>query len=351
VEEGADEVKQFSDEMKMRTKLKNLCVALGILAAVGAQDSTAHAQTTASTQGGSPSAMGKNSSGGIGAQLDKTNGVFLVKSVIASSPAENAGIKAGLKIISINDVATTDMTLNEAVNLLRGVVGTTVTVEVLPPDGAQQKVSIVRADIAALMGAGPPVRHRLLDTTTGLLTVRGFGTNTFEAVASALADFEKQSARHVILDLRNNEGGLSEAAADVASLLIGKETPLWEFQKTGSKNKIITLGKREKMWNGDLLVLVNAKTYFAAELVASVCQTSGRAKIWGEATTGKVTSYNLVTKADGTKERVPGGEFLTATGERLQGRGVTPDVPLTDVSGEGAIFKARAFFGRPNAHD
>ena len=293
-----------------------------------------------------PFACAENLPGGIGVQLDKTNGVLQVKSVLATGPAENAGITAGLKIISIDGAPTADMTLTNAVNVLRGAVGATVKLEVMLPDGARREASLARVDVNALIQGGPVVQHRPLTDETALLIVRGFGTNTADGVIHALAEFEKQGVKHVALDLRNNDGGYLAAATAVASLLIGRDTRLWKYQQTGSESVTDTLGEREKMWNGSLLVLVNTNTYSAAEMVASACQTSGRAKIWGQATRGSATTYWLATQPDGTKKRIARGVFLTATGEPLQDHGVKPDVSC-NLPDEELFARVGEYFSHP----
>lgn len=197
----------------------------------------------------------------------------------------------------------------------------------------------------------PQAHYHALADGVGLLTVPGFDTDAFRTVERALGHFATNNVRHVILDVRGNQGGSLQAAIDLISLFIGKETPLWGYRRVNQTEVKTNFGTRNKVWSGGLLVLVNGKTASAGELLASACQTSGRAKVWGQITLGAGSIYMLRRGSDGQMKREEAGEFLTVKGEPINGRGVTPDV-ITDVSlpDEELFAKVSAFLKGTNTN-
>jgi carboxyl-terminal processing protease len=147
------------------------------------------------------------------------------------------------------------------------------------------------------------------------------------------------------LDLRNDPGGGSLAIADVAGMFVASGTPLWEIVSKRDASIKTDYSTQEQKWTGGLIVLVDHNTVSGAELVASACQSSGRARVMGETTYGKGNIYSFVTQADGSATRKDVvAEFYTAKGDPIQGIGIKPDLMVTNVSDEELLSKAVATF-------
>jgi carboxyl-terminal processing protease len=274
-----------------------------------------------------PYACAQDRAGGVGITLNKTNGVLLVKGVVRTGPADRARIAAGSRINSIDGALTADMTMDEALKALRGAEGTLVKLKFVNAENdSEHEVTLTREDIKALVYGGPLIQSRLLDDKTGLVAVPGFGTNTPGEVVSALASLSKQGAKNLVLDLRNNDGGNEKDIADIAGLFVGREIPLWKFRRLDQTGMRTEYSARDRIWNGDVVVIVGNNTYLGAEIFASALQTSGRARIWGQTTGGRATTYVLRKQSSGEMRRVPAGEFRTAKGLPLEDHGVNPDV-------------------------
>ena len=168
----------------------------------------------------------EGSFGGIGAELVKTNGILRVKRVMAFGPAEKEGLKAGSEVVSINGLPTRTMAIEDAVKLLRGPAGTKVELEVAPPNGATQRLTLTCAQLLLR-----PVEGRLLEGGLVHVRVSGFDKATAGEVRKALTRLGGSEAKGVVLDFRNESGGVLEAVTEVASLLVGPDRTLW-FVKT-----------------------------------------------------------------------------------------------------------------------
>jgi carboxyl-terminal processing protease len=285
------------------------------------------------------------SSSGIGMQLGKTNGAVVAIYLLPFGPADDAGIKPGSKIISVDGVSVENLSVNSVAQMVRGPVGTATKIVAILPDGIQRQFSLTRVDITAL-GLGSGVRERLLDKQTGLLIIRQFSEKTPPAVESALDSFTRQGVRNLVLDLRNNSGGSANAAADVAGMFVPNGTPLWKFRSKSQAAMKTTYSMHEQSWAGGLIVLVEHDTIAAAELVTAACQTSGRARVMGETTYGKGAIYSLVKQPDGEMVKNKVGEFYTANGDPIQAIGIKPDLMVTNVSDEELLSKAMASFSQ-----
>jgi len=210
--------------------------------------------------------------------------------------------------------------------------------------GAYHVVALVRSPASPLVPAssetdsavvitGNPVRpavphtsHLIVKDGVALLKIPGFYTNTLAMVEAAIVSIATEGVRHVILDLRDNQGGVGSVAADVAGLFLGRKMPLWGFRRAGQTDVKIQFGTRDTAWSGGLLVLVNASTSSAGELLASAFQASGRAKVWGQTTRGRGHVYSVQRQPNGELKRSVSGEFLTARGEPIEGLGIQPDL-------------------------
>jgi carboxyl-terminal processing protease len=266
----------------------------------------------------------KGSFGGIGATLQKTNGVLRIAGVLNDSPAERAGLKPGQTIEAINGVPMVNIELNDAIKLLRGTVGTGVElVMAVPGSSAPQRVQLVRE---AIVVSG--VKYQILEPNVGLLTFTGFSEQTPGKVLDALEVFTAKGVRGVVLDLRDGSGGLYTAACEVASYFVGTGPPLWLVRAVGEPKTQPVLGKTDLMWPGPIVVLTSTNTGGSSELLVSALKSNGRARIVGRITAGTACLQSLEKQPDGTTKKVLRANFFTVKNERIFGQGIRPDVPI-----------------------
>jgi carboxyl-terminal processing protease len=284
---------------------------------------------------------------GIGAVLGKTNDLLVINTVYPGSPSEKAGLKAGMVIAAVNGVSTAPMKLADAVKLIRGPKGSGVELTVTGPlSGTPQRVTIVR-DIVSIPTAS--ATGRVLDGKIGLLTLPSFAETTPKTVAGILHSFRNDAVRGIVLDLRGNGGGSLSAARDVAGMFVGRKPILWLTRKTGGKQVHPEHATEVSLWKESLVVLVDAYTASAAELVASALQTSERAKVVGQKTYGACSIRSIEMQPDGSARRVVAGTMLTAGGDPIDGIGIKPDVALdANLSKEDALQRAVEVLSKPD---
>lgn len=259
---------------------------------------------------------------GIGAVISIKDKQLTVVSPIAGSPAEKAGIRAGDKILKINGESTTKMTLIEATSKIRGPKGTAVKLVILHTDEAEPvEIEVVRDEIK--------VESVVLDMRGEIayIKITQFLKTTGGDLDAALKSAIKKGAKGIVLDLRNNPGGLLNAAVDVAS----------EFLAMGLVAKVVDDEGRESnvpvkrggiATNLPLIVLVNEGSASGSEIVAGALQDYGRAKLAGSKTFGKGSVQTVRELSDGSALHITTYRWLTPLGRPIDGVGLTPDFVL-----------------------
>ncbi len=281
----------------------------------------------------------RGSLSGIGATLEKKNDQLVISKLIPGSPAEKAGLKAGQFISAINSISTAQMTMEDAVKLIRGPKGSKVELTVSDSStSTPQKVAIVR-DVVTLTDT--VATSRILDRNIGLLTIPCFNEPTPKTVTGLLQSFTKNGVQGLVLDLRGNGGGSYRSVTDVTSLFTGKEPALWLRKNTTAKQVETVHGTGNALWQGPMVVLVDGMTAVGGELIASALQTSDRAKVLGQKTYGHAAIRSMESQPDGSSKVTVVGYFLTAGGDPIDGIGIKPDVLLdANLSKEEALQKA-----------
>lgn len=243
--------------------------------------------------------------GGIGIEvtLEGDDKQLTVASPLVGTPAYKAGVHAGDKIVAIDGRSTAGLPLNEIVRTLRGVAGEPVTIEV-ERAGRDKPIRfrLVRAKIKIDSVLGDRRRpdgtwNYLLEgeENIGYLRINSFGETTVEELAAALAQLEKQGCRGVVLDMRNNPGGLLQAAEAVCDLFLSKGTVIVTTRGRDAevRQKAVASGRGDYQ-SLPLVVLVNGRSASAAEIVAACMQDHHRSAIVGERTWGKGTVQNVI---------------------------------------------------------
>ncbi|HUY99059.1 MAG TPA: S41 family peptidase [Thermomicrobiaceae bacterium] len=262
---------------------------------------------------------------GIGAEIGIRDGQPTIIAPIPGAPAQKAGIRAGDALVRVNGKDVTNMSLEQIVNLVRGPAGTPVTLTVIHPGQTTfTDITIVRQKITV-----PSVSWaRLPGTTVAHVLVTSFSNNTTNDLRSAIKAAQAGGATSIVLDLRNDPGGLVDEAVGVASQFIAQGNVFIEQDATGQRTPSKVTGNGVA-YEIPMVVLVNNGTASAAEIVAGALQDHQRAKLVGDTTFGTGTVLNQFSLSDGSAILLGTQEWLTPNGHQIWHKGITPDVSLT----------------------
>lgn len=269
-----------------------------------------------------------NSFSGIGAELSQDSDKNIqVIAPISGFPAEKAGLKAQDLIISINDVSTQGMTVDQAVSKIRGNAGTTVKLGVVRNRSESLTFNIVRETIQV-----PSVTTKILDNNIGYLKISTFADDTTELVKKAADDFKAKSVKGIILDLRNDPGGYLDAAIDVSSEWVPEGKMIVDEKGTSGNKSHFAKGNNE-LTNIPTVVLINGGSASASEITAGALHDNKEATLIGEKSYGKGVVQQLVNFPDGSQLKVTVASWFRPNGQNIQHKGITPDkiVKISDA--------------------
>lgn len=263
---------------------------------------------------------------GIGAELGKRNDKLVVIAPIEDSPAKKAGIRAGDEIIKINNEDAAGLSVDAAVNKIRGEVGTEVKLGLIRGD-APVEVAIIRAQISV-----PSVKSEILEGNIGYLQITRFSDDTADLAAKAAQDFKAKNVRGVVLDVRNDGGGLLNAAVSVAGLWLDNKVVVEEKQGKKTTGALRT-GNNPPLAGIPTTMLINEGSASASEILAGALHDHGIAKLIGKKTFGKGSVQELVDLPSGGKLKVTVARWYTPNGKNIDKEGIKPDieVELTDA--------------------
>jgi carboxyl-terminal processing protease len=279
--------------------------------------------------------------------------VLTVVSPIEGTPAYEAGIKAGDQIIGIDDKPTNDMTLTDAVKNIRGPKGTKVKL-IVRREGAEKALEFsITRDVIPLRS----VRSHLLAPDIGYVRISSFQSKTDEDLASALEKIEDgRVLKGLILDVRNNPGGLLTQAIKVSDLFLDSGLIVSTKGRNDSQDMEVPANKNENPRNYPIIVLVNGGSASAAEIVAGALQDNKRALVLGTKTFGKGSVQTILPLSDGSGLRLTTAKYYTPSGKSIQLSGITPDIKVEFVppldkpeKGEGRFLREEDLKGHmPN---
>ena len=260
---------------------------------------------------------------GIGAQVTLTDAGLTVIAPIPGSPAETAGIKSGDVILAVDGDSIAHLTLIEAVNLIRGPGGTDVTLLVRHAGAVDEEIiTVTRGQIPI-----ESTSFRMLDEGIGHLWVYSFSNTTEVEVRRALDEFSDAGGRGIILDLRNNPGGLLNAVVDVTDLFLDEGLILYEIDAQGSRNDY-KAGRRGPGVSVPMVVLVNEFSASASEIMAGAIKANERAQVVGTTTFGK-GSVNIARElSDGSAIYFTIRRWYLPDDTQIEGQGVTPNIQI-----------------------
>ncbi|HMQ31233.1 MAG TPA: S41 family peptidase [Chloroflexaceae bacterium] len=258
---------------------------------------------------------------GIGAYIDVRDGQTMIVAPIEGSPAEAAGLRAGDQILAVDGESTSGWTVGDLQRAVKGPGGTQVTLTVLHPDAEQPvEITITRAQVVV-----PSVSWRLLDSGIALIRLASFDDDAGRELRAALGEAQDQGARAVILDMRNNPGGLLDQAVEVASQFLPEGTTVLLEEDREGRQEVTGARRGGVALDVPLVVLVNEGSASSAEIVSGALQVAGRATLVGETTFGTGTVLTPYRLSDGSRLLLGTQEWLTPDGRQIRGQGIVPD--------------------------
>lgn len=267
------------------------------------------------------SEMTVGSFGGIGIVFGKRGNDYVVISALEDNPGAKAGIKSGDIITAIDDKSTREMNMEQVANKIRGKYGTTVTLELKDKEGKLRKVNVVRAEIKNPSVAG----QMLANTKIGYIRIAIFNENTGDDFAKKYAELEKQGMQALVLDLRENPGGILDAGVDVARILVPKGPIVSVIDKNG--NKFEETSSLEKV-KYPLAVLVDHGSASASEIVAGAIKDTKSGKLFGVKTFGKGSVQSVYRLDNNTAVKITVAKYYTPSGVSIHNVGIEPDVKV-----------------------
>ncbi len=268
--------------------------------------------------------------GGLGIEVTMENGFIKVVSPIEDTPAARAGIEPGDLIVRLDDKAVKGLTLSDAVKLMRGKPGSVITLTVIREGEAKPlKVDITRAVIKI-----QSVKSRILEPGYGYLRITQFQANTGQNLKIALRKLEtenKSKLKGMVLDLRNNPGGVLNAAVAVSDVFLSDGLIVYTEGRVSDSKLKFSATSSEAIKGAPLVVLVNGGSASASEIVAGALQDHGRAIIMGTKTFGKGSVQTIMPMSNGAALKLTTARYYTPSGKSIQATGIEPDIITEDV--------------------
>jgi carboxyl-terminal processing protease len=277
----------------------------------------------------SESTMGKF--GGLGIVIGTKGDYIEVVSPIDDTPAYRAGLKAGDIILQIGDQNVSQINLEEGVKLMRGAPGTTIKLTIGRPDIAPFVVEITREIITVTSAKG-----LLLEDGIGYLRIAQFQRPTAEVVEKIIGDLVEKNESDLdslIIDLRNNPGGLLDSSIDISNLFIDEPgIVVYTEGRSPSSNMSFPTKPGDILNGAPIVVLMNVGSASASEIVAGALQDHKRAIIMGEESFGKGSVQSMMGLQDGYGLKLTTARYFTPSGRSIQAKGISPDIALDNIS-------------------
>lgn len=268
--------------------------------------------------------------GGLGIQVGVEDGFIKVISPIDDTPAYHAGIKAGDLIVRLNDKPVKGMSLNEAVNIMRGKPGTEITLTIARDTEKDPIIITLERAIIKVKS----VKSRLLESNYGYVRISTFQSRTAHHLIDAIDKLKKENKKPLkglVLDLRNNPGGVLNAAADVSDLFLNDGIIV--YTKGRVKNSYFEFNAKsgDTLENAPIVVLINAGSASASEIVAGALQDHKRAVIMGSKSFGKGSVQTIQELRNGGAVKFTTARYFTPSGRSIQAEGIEPDIILENL--------------------
>ena len=268
--------------------------------------------------------------GGLGIEVGMENGFVKVIAPIDDTPAKRAGVQAGDLVIRLDDTPMKGMSLSEAVKIMRGKPGTDITLTIIR-DNVQKPIDItITRDVIKVTS----VKSRTLERGYGYVRITQFQARTGKALRETVSKLKEETGGGLdglILDLRNNPGGVLSAAVSVSDAFVKKGLIVYTEGRL-EDTKVKFSAKPTDILNGaPMVVLVNGGSASASEIVAGALQDHNRAVVMGAKTFGKGSVQTILPMDNGSALKLTTARYFTPAGTSIQAEGITPDIVLDDV--------------------
>jgi len=264
--------------------------------------------------------------GGLGIEVGIENGFIKIIAPMDDSPAARAGIQAGDLIIKLDDTPARDVTLGDTSDLLRGEPGTSITLTVLR-EGTNEPLEIV---VTREIIKARSIRNYSLEPGYGYIRIAQFAANTADEVVAALDKFHEESTplRGLILDLRNNPGGVLQAGVGVVDAFMTEGLIVYTEGRVENADLRFEATPNDPSKGVPLVVLINGGSASASEIVAGALQDHGRAIIMGTQSFGKGSVQTVLPLTNDRAIKLTTSLYYTPNGRSIQARGITPDIKI-----------------------
>ncbi|TWT00979.1 S41 family peptidase [Planomicrobium sp. CPCC 101079] len=260
---------------------------------------------------------------GIGAEIQERSGYVAVVSPIKNSPAEKAGILPNDLITEVDGKSIQGFSSSEAVMLIRGEKGTKVTLTIRRGENSEPiKIEIVRDEIPI-----ETVYAEMNDDKVAHIQITSFAEKTYEELLAAIEELESQGMKAMVLDVRQNPGGLLTAALDISDLFVEEGKTLFEVQAKGAEPEVYTAtgGTKVKV---PVTLLIDGGSASASEILAGAVSESGNVQLIGEKSFGKGTVQTANNMSDGSNLKFTTAKWLTPDGNWIHEKGIEPDIKV-----------------------
>ena len=270
----------------------------------------------------------KGEFGGLGIEVSMEYGVVKVISPMDGSPAEKEGVKAGDYIVKINGIQVQGKTLTEAVELMRGPVGTDIEITVRRRGIKKALIFQITRQIIEVKS----VKSKVIKNSIGYLRLTSFNDNSSKQIKEKINQFKKKKIKKYVFDLRNNPGGLLSQAVKITDFFLENGEIISTKSKKSSENRKY-FAKKGDIINGEtLVVLINYGSASAAEIVAGALQDHKRAVLVGENTYGKGSVQSIIPLKNDGAIRLTISKYYLPSGKSISGTGITPDIEVVEDS-------------------
>ncbi len=271
--------------------------------------------------------------GGLGIEVGMENGFVRVISPIEDTPADKAGVKAGDVIIKLDDTQVKGLTLNEAVKLMRGKRGSKILLTIVREGEAKPLEISVTRDVIRVKS----VRSRILEPGYGYIRISSFQSKTTRNVIAAVEKLLKkseQSLTGLILDLRNNPGGVLTGAVGVSDIFLGDgELIVYTKGRVDDAELNYSASTNDSLNGAPVVVLINEGSASASEIVAGALQDHGRAVIMGQKSFGKGSVQTILPLKENAALKLTTARYYTPSGKSIQSEGIVPDILVKELHG------------------
>ena len=268
--------------------------------------------------------------GGLGIEVGMEFGVVKVITPMDDSPAEREGVKAGDYIVKINEIQVQGKTLSEAVELMRGPIGSKLEITVRRKGVKKALVFEITREIIEVKS----VKSKIINNDVGYIRLTAFNDNSSKQIKNKIEKFKKKKIKKYVLDLRNNPGGLLSQAVKISDFFLNDGEIVSTKSRRSSENKKYFARKGDIINGETLLVLINYGSASASEIVAGALKDHKRAILIGENSYGKGSVQSIIPLKNKGAIRLTISKYYLPSGKSISGTGITPDIEVSESSDE-----------------